>query len=181
MTGRRPSWFARWLIERAADLLTLDDRVRYREEFRAELADVGRRRQLRYAVSVLLGTLALRRALAGERGVVTAPDWRCGLHWHRFVGRPDPTARSVQRSQAVHHLVCGRCGRFSTVAVRRRNLVLAALVVIPAAFLIPNGVVAALVVMSAVFIVANSFEVDVLATTVRGPGHQFRDDSRRGR
>jgi hypothetical protein len=91
----------------------LDDRLRYRAEFLAELHGLSVAGQLRYAVGVLSQTFALRAALGStpsrvEEDAMTITRtrfyWRCRvLRTHRWV------ARSTE--DGVRYLVCHRCGR----------------------------------------------------------------------
>lgn len=69
---RRPRLAGR-LVAAAAALLPPGDRARYREEFRAELADIaaagGQKAQMAYAARQVMSALRLRRALrAPQRG-----------------------------------------------------------------------------------------------------------------
>ena len=91
----------------------LDDRLRYRAEFLADLHALSPAGQLRYTAGVLSQTFALRAALGSvpsrvEEDAMTITKttfyWRCRvLRTHRWV------ARSTE--DGVRYLVCRRCGR----------------------------------------------------------------------
>lgn len=112
-----PSALARAAVELAVRALPrLDDRLRYRAEFTADLAVLGRGAQVRYAAGVLSQTLALRAALGStltraEEDAMTAstpptrvPFFRCRvLRWHRWV------VRSTEDGE--RYPVCADCGR----------------------------------------------------------------------
>ena len=94
-------------------LPALDDRLRSRAEFLAELHSLPPAGQLRYTAGVLSQTFALRAALGSTPSRVeedamtltqTPFSWRCSvLRTHRWV------ARSTE--DGVRYLVCRRCGR----------------------------------------------------------------------
>jgi hypothetical protein len=98
------------LIRLAVLVLPAEHRTRYDDEFRAELVDVPLPRRSAHALSLLLGAVPLRRALA-DVGPTTvrapARAWRCRLGRHRWtmIGDDNPENR---RSM---HLSCLRCGR----------------------------------------------------------------------
>ena len=90
------------------------DRLRYRAEFLAELHDLSRAAQLRYAAGVLSQTFALRAALGSipsrvEEDAMTITTtrtffWRCRVfRWHRWV------VRSTE--DGGRYSTCVRCGR----------------------------------------------------------------------
>jgi hypothetical protein len=92
----------------------LDDRLRYRAEFRADLHALTRLGQLRYAAGVLSQTFALRAALGSspsraEEAAMSLTtqrsfSWRCQVfRVHRWVSR--------STEDGARHLVCRRCGR----------------------------------------------------------------------
>ena len=95
----------RWLPE-------LDDRLRYRAEFLAELHDLTLAGQLRYTAGVLSQTFALRAALGSTPSSVeedamtltrTPFYWRCRvLHLHR------PGFSAARRTEAGTTR-CSRC------------------------------------------------------------------------
>ena len=115
--SRAPLRVARVGIELAVQRLPeLDDRLRYRSEFLAELHSLPPAEQLRYTVGVLSQTLALRAALGssptrGEEAVMTAPTtaarvpfFRCRVfRWHRWV------VRSTEDGE--RYPACADCGR----------------------------------------------------------------------
>ena len=96
----------RWLPE-------LDDRLRYRAEFLAELHDLSPTGQLRYTAGVISQTFALRAALGSSPSRVeedamtltrTPFYWRCRvLHVHHWV------LRSTEDGSRYN--ACSRCGR----------------------------------------------------------------------
>jgi hypothetical protein len=105
---------ARSGVELAVRVLPeLDDRLRYRAEFVAELHALPPGAQLRYAAGVLSQTFALRAALGStpssvEENAMTitrAPFyWRCRvLHKHRWVTR--------STEDGSRYETCARCGR----------------------------------------------------------------------
>jgi hypothetical protein len=89
------------------------ERLRYRDEFLADLHDLPRADQLRYTAGVLSQTFALRAALGStpsrvEEDAMTITRtqfyWRCRvLRFHHWV------ARSTE--DGVRYLVCSRCDR----------------------------------------------------------------------
>lgn len=112
--GRAPLRTARAGIGLAVRALPeLDDRLRYRAEFLADLHGLPPAAQLRYAAGVLSQTRALRAALgssptrAEEDAMTTTtrvPIWRCRV-WrsHAWVSR--------SAEDGGRYLVCRRCGR----------------------------------------------------------------------
>ena len=111
---RRPHAVARGGIGLAVRALPgLDDRLRYRAEFLAELHDLTPVGQLRYTAGVLSQTFALRAALGstpssvGEDAMTltrTPFYWRCRvLRTHHWVGR---STEDGSRYEA-----CSRCGK----------------------------------------------------------------------
>ena len=91
----------------------LDDRLRYRAEFLAELHGLSAAAQLRYAAGVLSQTLALRAALGSEPSRVeedamtimrTRPFfWRCRIvRWHHW--------KTVRNPDGEPYRECARCG-----------------------------------------------------------------------
>lgn len=97
----------RWLPE-------LDDRLRYRAEFHADLAVLSPVGQLKYAMGVLSQTFTLRAALGStpsraEEDAMTlttarAPFWRCRVfRAHRWVTR--------SAEDGGLYRVCAGCGR----------------------------------------------------------------------
>jgi hypothetical protein len=91
----------------------LDDRLRYHEEFLADLHGLTPAQQLRYTAGVLSQTLALRAALGSapsrvEEDAMTLTRtpfyWRCRvLRFHHWV------VRSTE--DGVRYNTCVRCGR----------------------------------------------------------------------
>ena len=95
-------------------LPALDDRLRYRAEFLADLHGLPPTRQLGYAVGVLSQTFALRAALGAsptraEEAAMTIPTtrvpfWRCRVfRMHTWVSR--------STEDGGRYLTCARCGR----------------------------------------------------------------------
>src|SRR5688572_22172704 len=95
-------------------LPALDDRLRYRAEFLADLHSLPPVGQLRYAAGVLSQTFALRAALGStpsraEEDVMTITRtrtfyWRC-----RVLRRHHWVQRSTEDGSRYH--ACSRCGR----------------------------------------------------------------------
>jgi hypothetical protein len=115
-TMRAPLRVARAGIELAVQRLPeLDDRLRYRAEFIAELHSLPPSAQLRYTAGVLSQTFALRAALdatpnRAEEAAMTAttaarvPFFRCRVfRWHRWVTR--------HTEDGERYPVCADCGR----------------------------------------------------------------------
>jgi hypothetical protein len=116
MTGARaPLVVARAGVDLAVRTLPeLDDRLRYRAEFLAELHVLPPVSQLRYTTGVLSQTLALRAALGStpsraeeDAMTITGPrtfNWRC-----RVLRRHHWVVRSAEDGTRYH--ACSRCGR----------------------------------------------------------------------
>ena len=120
MTGpRAPLPLARAAVALAVRALPeLDDRLRYRAEFTADLVVLPPPEQLRYATGILSQTFALRAALGSsptriEEDAMTVatpriPFWRCRVfrahHW---------VSRSAE--DGSRYRVCRGCGRHSYV------------------------------------------------------------------
>ncbi len=111
---REPLRLARAGVELAVRALPeLDDRLRYRAEFTADLHGLPPAGQLRYAAGVLSQTFALRAALGSvpsrvEEDAMTITtsnySWRCRiLRTHHWVSRSSEDGR--------RYLACDRCGR----------------------------------------------------------------------
>jgi hypothetical protein len=92
----------------------LDDRLRYRAEFTADLHELPPAAQLRYAAGVLSRTFALRAALGStptraEEDAMTAPT-RSRFHWQcRLFGAHDWVSRSAE--DGSRYVGCRRCGK----------------------------------------------------------------------
>ena len=178
VSERRPALLARALVGLTVRGLALDDRIRYREELTAELHDLARSRQLRHAISALRGSLALRRALGHtdpQTGIAAAQDWRCRIRWHRFQARSDPDTRPDGAAHPVDLLECARCGRYSTVAIRRRAVIAAAVLAIPLAWLLTPPGFAAFLTMGVAIGIPAVFFGDLTQMDIHGPGHQYRN------
>jgi hypothetical protein len=111
----RPVAPARAGVELAVRLLPrLDDRLRYRAEFAADLAVLGRGAQLRYAAGVLAQIVALRAALGAsptraEEDAMTTTTRR-PFHWQcRLLGAHDWVSRSAE--DGSRYVACRRCGK----------------------------------------------------------------------
>jgi hypothetical protein len=116
-TTRAPLRVARTGVELAVRRLPeLDDRLRYRAEFLAELHSLPPSAQLRYTAGVLSQALALRAALdatptRAEEAAMTAPStaarvpfFRCRVfRWHRWVTR--------HTDDGERYPACAHCGR----------------------------------------------------------------------
>jgi len=115
MSSGTPLALSRAAVDLAVWFLPeLDDRLRYRAEFLAELHDLSPARQLRYSAGVLSQTFALRAALGStpsraEEDVMTITRtrtfyWRC-----RVLRRHHWVQRSTEDGSRYH--ACSRCGR----------------------------------------------------------------------
>jgi hypothetical protein len=115
-TTRAPLRVARVGVELAVrQLPQLDDRLRYRAEFLAELHALPPAHQLRYSAGVLSQSLALRAALdstptRAEEAAMTlttparVPFFRCRVfRWHRWVTR--------STDDGERYAACAQCGR----------------------------------------------------------------------
>lgn len=90
--------------------LPAESRDRWRDEYRAEIVGLTRRRQVREAVSALAGCLALRSALRAADATaiaVTATRWPCrfGRHHYRTVNQDNPENRQYRMKECIH---CGK-------------------------------------------------------------------------
>ena len=182
--SERATPLSRALIGLSVRGLSLDQQVRYREEFTAELDSLARSRQLRHAISVLSGSIALRRALARtdpEAGIATARDWRCRIRWHRFLARSDPHVRPDGAAHPVEILECARCGRYSTATIRRRIVIAAVVVALLLAWFLTPTVVAVLLTAGAAVGVPMLFIGGEQQMLIHGPGYQYRDSAGRRR
>ncbi len=115
MSSRTPLALSRAAVDLAVRFLPeLDDRLRYRAEFLAELHDLPAAGQLRYSAGVLSQTFALRAALGdsptrAEEDAMTITRtrpfyWRCRVfRWHRWV--------KASAEDGSRYLRCARCGR----------------------------------------------------------------------
>ena len=92
----------------------LDDRLRYRAEFAADLAALGPAAKLRYATGVLSQSIALRTALGAsptraEEAEMTVPTGH-RFHWQcRLIGAHDWVSRSAE--DGSRYVACRRCGK----------------------------------------------------------------------
>ena len=111
-----PGAVARAGVELAVRALPdLDDRLRYRAEFAADLAVLGPVGRLRYAAGVLSQTFALRAALGSvptraeeDAMTVSTPRrffWQC-----RLFGAHDWVSRSAE--DGSRYVACRRCGKY---------------------------------------------------------------------
>ena len=101
----------------------LDDRLRYRAEFSADLAALSAAEQLRYTAGVVSQLFALRSALRTSPAALaeTAPPtvsfgrWvRCHiLRWHDW--------RTFRTDDGVRYSACSFCGRFPVDTVSRNG------------------------------------------------------------
>lgn len=85
-------------------------RDRYRDEFRAELVTLRRSRQIVEAVSLVAGSLALRRAVRGREQIdplMPAKPLSCrlGKHSYVLVSDDNPENRRNMHKECVH---CGK-------------------------------------------------------------------------
>jgi len=108
--GPRPHAPARLLLAVVVLVLPAASRDRYREEFRAELAELGWSSQFFQAGTLLAGSFSLRRAL-GQVDVIedltVAKSWRCRLGRHHYLPVQDDNPEMRGRP----YLRCDRCDR----------------------------------------------------------------------
>ena len=111
----RPIAPARMAVELAVRRLPdLDDRLRYRAEFTADLVVLGPAAQLRYGAGVLSQTFALRAALGAspthaEEDAMTVATRR-PFHWQcRLFGAHQWVSRSAE--DGSRYVSCRRCGK----------------------------------------------------------------------
>lgn len=99
---------ARLLVAGSVAVLPADSRDRYREEFGTELALLGSGQQMGQAGSLLLGAVALRRALQErELPLRGSPrPLRCRVGRHGYVRHNDDNPERRGRP----YLRCVRCG-----------------------------------------------------------------------
>jgi len=107
---------ARAAVELAVRTLPdLDDRLRYRAEFAADLAVLGTGGRLRYAAGVLSQIFALRAALGttpthAEEDAMTASTTRRPFPFRcRVLGLHDWVSRSAE--DGSRYVACRRCGK----------------------------------------------------------------------
>ena len=92
----------------------LDDRLRYRAEFTADLAVLGPAAQLRYGAGALSQTFALRAALGASptraEEDAMAVSTRPRFHWQcRLLGAHDWVSRSAE--DGSRYVACRRWGK----------------------------------------------------------------------
>src|SRR6478752_7132993 len=122
MIWLRPVAAARYLVNATVLVLPPDVRDRYRQEFYAELCELGAFWQVLSAADLMGGSLALRQALQ-DREVVSAPpvaviDWRCRLGRHHYLSHAED--KPEVRGQSV--LECTRCGKHEDGPVAGKRL-----------------------------------------------------------
>jgi len=86
-------------------------RERYREEFRTELAELGFAQQTVQAGSLLVGAVALRRALQDRSSALetaTPKNLLCRLGRHSYIRRNDDNPER----RGLPYLSCVRCGHW---------------------------------------------------------------------
>jgi len=99
------------IIDFAARTLPPSHRDRYRHEFTAELHFIPREEQLRYAVTVLTRTWALRAALHAPASIgettmteISARPLHCRLHlWHHW--------HTCHAEDGHLYKACAQCGK----------------------------------------------------------------------
>jgi hypothetical protein len=107
---RTPTPVAAALISLSVQPLPARSRDRWRDEYRAEIVDLARTRQVREAASALAGCFALRSALHAADSTaiaVTATRWPCrlGRHHYRTVNQDNPENRKYRMKECIH---CGK-------------------------------------------------------------------------
>ena len=109
MTGPQLVVVARGMVAVSVALLPGNARERYREEFRTELAELTFRQQTVQAGSLVVGAVALRRALQDKENALeqaTSKSLLCRLGRHRYVRRNDENPER----RGLPYLCCVRCG-----------------------------------------------------------------------
>ncbi|MET0966985.1 MAG: hypothetical protein ABWZ02_11330 [Nakamurella sp.] len=109
MTGPQLVLVARGMVAISIAVLPRNARERYREEFRAELAELGFGQQTMQAGSLLVGATALRSALqdrVGDLEKATPKSLLCRLGRHSYVRRNDDNPER----RGLPYLRCVRCG-----------------------------------------------------------------------
>ena len=109
MTGPQPVAVARCLLAATVQVLPVDRRSRYREEFRTELCEFTGTQQIGVAASLLRGSLALRHALLDRevtRQATEGKSLRCRIGRHEYVGERD--VNLAKEHHVSYH--CVRCG-----------------------------------------------------------------------
>ncbi len=110
MIGPRPHPPASWILALVVLVLPGVSRDRYREEFRAELAELAWTSQVFQAGTLLMGSFSLRKAL-GQVDVIEdltmARSWRCRLGLHRYLPVQDDNPEMRGRA----YLRCDLCGK----------------------------------------------------------------------
>src|SRR4051794_25135090 len=110
MIGPQPQPFARLLLMVVIRFLPAPSRDRYREEFRAEFAELGWSSQFFQAGTLLAGSFSLRRALRQVdviEDLTVAKSWRCRLGRHHYL----PVQDDNPEMRGRHYLRCDRCGK----------------------------------------------------------------------
>ena len=110
MIGPQPQPFARILLAVVIRILPAAPRDRYREELRAELAELGWMSQLFQAGTLLIGSFSLRKALAQVdviEDLTVTKSWRCRLGRHHYLPAQDDNPEMRGRA----YLRCDRCGK----------------------------------------------------------------------
>lgn len=100
MIGPRPHAPARWVLAVVVAFLPAPSRDRYREEFRAELAELGWAPQVFQASTLLIGSVSLRKALSGVdviEELTIRKDWRCRLGRHHYFRIKDDNPEMPER------------------------------------------------------------------------------------
>jgi len=99
------------LIALSVSALPAIARDRYREEFRTELCELTPMQQVGQAAGLVVGSMALRRALTARDVPLTeraATSWKCRIGRHAYVGRRDDNPEMPGRT----YQVCDRCGKY---------------------------------------------------------------------
>jgi len=108
MIGPRPHVPARWVLAVVVSVLPAGSRDRYREEFRAELAELGPLSQLFQAGTLLVGSVSLRKALSGMdviEDLTMGKTWWCRLGRHHYLPVQDDNPEMPGRT----FLRCSGC------------------------------------------------------------------------
>jgi hypothetical protein len=106
---RSPTPLAAALIALSVLPLPSGTRDRWSDEYRADIIDLSRTRQIGEAASALAGSFALRSALTADPvgSPVITTSWSCRIGRHRYqtVNEDNPENRRYQHRECV---ICGK-------------------------------------------------------------------------
>jgi len=106
-----PSWTTKTVVSLSVAQLPQVERQRYALEFWAEIHEIRRGEQLRYALALLMHAPSLRAAVGARPPTLEAPvrriDWghaRCWLTIHHYMEFRSPDGEP--------YVECSRCGKY---------------------------------------------------------------------